>query len=101
VPLLILLQISAVQPQDPYSSFNNYTPKRQIGRSNMFHTPKGYYLDTDGEEKVCPRGFYCPVDTTVDTMIPCGDVSVFCPEGSHSPTLVDKGHYTVSAVEDG
>jgi hypothetical protein len=33
-------------------------------------------------------------------MVPCGDVSVFCPEGSAAGTAVDVGYYTVGSSDD-
>ena len=46
-------------------------------------------------EGKCPAGFYCGLGTTSKTAIPCGNVSVYCPEGSSSPTWVDAGYKTM------
>eukprot|EP00957_Ditylum_brightwellii_P028716 2168724-Ditylum_brightwellii.AAC.1 len=42
---------------------------------------------------ICPAGHYCSGLSSTDAR-PCGAVNLFCPEGSHSPTLVKDGHYT-------
>ena len=89
-----------VSSQDPYPSYNAYTPKQQIHHASQLSKPPGYFTpDPNSPSIICPPGFYCPVDVT--TPIPCGSLSNFCPLGSHSPTIPDKGHYTITAVADG
>lgn len=48
---------------------------------------------------LCPAGFYCPAG--VIAPIPCGNVGVYCPEGSSTPTTVSTGYYTIWSTVEG
>jgi hypothetical protein len=99
IPSLLLIP-SFVSSQDPYPSYNAYTSKAQIHHASQFHTPPGYYSSDSGVTLTqCPQGFYCPKDSA--SPIACGNQGVFCPLGSAGPTVAEKGHYTITAVEDG
>ena len=41
---------------------------------------------------LCPAGYYCNERGEAK---PCGRIDFFCPIGSHEPTKVKEGHYTV------
>ena len=40
-------------------------------------------------------GYWCPPASVSPTQIRCGNTSVYCPEGSDSPTLAPPGFYTI------
>jgi hypothetical protein len=40
----------------------------------------------------CPVGYYCPTAATVP--LECGEVGLFCPEGSPTPITATIGYYT-------
>ena len=43
----------------------------------------------------CRPGFYCPEMSNSSTMIPCGNVSTYCPSGSELPQIAPSGRFTV------
>lgn len=44
----------------------------------------------------CAAGFYCIAGSTNERAMPCGNSSVYCPEGTSTPFLVSKGYYSVN-----
>ena len=50
----------------------------------------------------CSPGYFCPVASESSEQQPCGDVALYCPEGSGSPKTVSRGFYStpVDADED-
>ncbi len=42
----------------------------------------------------CTAGFYCPPASRTSTTAQCGNVTVYCPEGSGSPVPVPLGWFT-------
>ena len=42
----------------------------------------------------CTAGYYCPEASYSATQNPCGNVTVYCPEGSSTPLTVDSGFYS-------
>lgn len=44
---------------------------------------------------LCEKGFYCPAGSTSRTQNPCGDSSLYCPEGSPKPVAVSRGYYSI------
>lgn len=51
-------------------------------------------LFTDLCSGPCPKGFYCPNYGSANG-IPCGNASVYCPEGSIEPAKVSLGYYSI------
>ncbi len=46
----------------------------------------------------CAPGFYCPSGSDSNRKYPCGNSSVFCPEGAPSPTRVGVGNYSAGGA---
>jgi len=42
----------------------------------------------------CFAGYYCPSSSTTPNQMTCGNVTVYCPEESGSPTRTDTGFYS-------
>ena len=96
-----------------------YTPENEMLKTTQILCPPGSYCqeglripcpasrfgsssgqhdaDCDG---VCEAGYFCPPDSTSSTQNPCGNSSVYCPEASANPILVDQGYYSASDSSD-
>jgi hypothetical protein len=48
---------------------------------------------------ICLSGYYCEAASTTPHQYPCGNSTVFCPEGASAPILVDEGYYTSTKSE--
>ncbi|KAL7555220.1 hypothetical protein ACHAWF_018965 [Thalassiosira exigua] len=64
----------------------------------------GYYGQTPGaSEKSCDgscnSGYYCEPGSISPHQFPCGNSSVFCPEGSKLPSTVEDGYYSATENE--
>lgn len=46
---------------------------------------------------LCAAGYYCPPGSSSATQFECGDVSLFCPQGSPRPVPVAVGFYTTGS----
>lgn len=44
----------------------------------------------------CPEAFYCPTGTVNFAQFPCGNASVYCPQGSSQPSPCPEGYYTIT-----
>ena len=56
----------------------------------------GFFCE-EGVKKVCPQGYQCPTPG-LSSPIECGDLSVYCEEGSVEPTPVLKGYYSIGGT---
>lgn len=70
----------------------------------QYDCPAGRYGDspflaTPLCDRACPSGYYCGVGTTLKTAAPCGNVSVYCPEGSSVPQWVPAGFMSVGGPD--
>lgn len=59
--------------------------------------PDGTYgaamgLKTSECSGLCPAGFFCPAFTIQP--LPCGNVAVYCPQGSAAPKAVQPGYFS-------
>merc|ERR1711968_32149 len=45
----------------------------------------------------CQKGYWCPKESVSSTANKCGNVTVYCPEGSSIPLAVPAGYYSVSS----
>lgn len=45
----------------------------------------------------CHSGFYCPLASSNEKMLPCGGTGVYCPQGSLVPVGVTPGYYSVGS----
>ena len=62
--------------------------------------PAGSYGNTTGLSSSscngpCAPGYYCAIGSTSSTQFPCGNASVYCPEGSGLPLPVAIGYYSL------
>lgn len=48
---------------------------------------------------LCDPGFYCKEASSSRNQNPCGNVSVYCPEGSSSPHVVPPAYYSVNGTD--
>lgn len=65
--------------------------------------PGGRYGSTSGLSDAlcsgpCPAGYYCPEGSSDPTLHECGNHSVYCPVGAHSPLHVSAGWYTAGGL---
>jgi hypothetical protein len=52
-------------------------------------------LGTSGCSGPCTAGFFCPPGSVTAAPAPCGNLTVFCPQGSGAPVLVPSGWYSL------
>ena len=43
----------------------------------------------------CTMGFYCPISSSLSTQLPCGEKSLYCPQGSGLPLVANAGGKTL------
>lgn len=86
--------------------FKKCEPGFQCNEGIKKPCPPGTFSDTGGSSEcnTCPAGRYCPQVNTTDTEIrgtinpiPCGNLSVYCPEGSSRPLIVPPGYETTNS----
>lgn len=93
----------AIDPQ--FEDGKGYASQKECGPGTycisgaQYLCPAGYYGAKFQEinpfcSGKCKDGYYCPVGSVLSTAIPCGDASVYCPEGSAYPIKVTPGYYT-------
>ena len=98
-----------------YSSEGYYTDEDEPAdmKTSQHLCPEGFYCDhglhhaceagsygasTGLSDKSCDgsclAGYYCLSASTSPHQFPCGNSTVYCPEGSKLPSLVDGGYYS-------
>ena len=71
-----------------------YTLPLDTNHSRHYEEPcsEGFFC-TDGVKTVCPKGYYCGREM-LTSPVPCGEVYLYCEEGSVRPHLAKEGWFT-------
>ncbi len=80
----------------PRGSYCPGDGRRHLCPVGMYGSQSG--LSTDDCNGHCEAGYFCPRGSVSSRQTPCGNSTVYCPQGSGLPVLVEKGYYSASST---